>query len=59
MKRNVILTFDQKPTRVRFARVLTMATCPCLSVTSRCFNNERINLLFGIETFFDRSYSMS
>jgi len=32
----------------------------CVSVTSRCFitMNERVNLVFGMEVFFDKCYTV-
>ena len=38
------------PRDAMLARVLAMALCPCLSVTSRCSikSDERINLLYGV-----------
>ena len=34
--------------------------CVCVSVTSRCSikMNERINLVFGMEVFFDKCYTV-
>ena len=41
------------------ARVIAMALCQCLSVTSRCSikRDEWTNLVFGMVASFEQSYS--
>jgi len=47
------------PLDAMLARVLAMALCPCLSVTSQrsIKRDERINLLFDMKASFDQSYT--
>jgi len=48
------------PRDAMLARVLAMFLCLCLSVTSRCSVEVigRIKLVFGMEFFFDQSYTV-
>ena len=51
---------DFYPRDAVLARVLAMAPCPCLSVTSRCSIEVvgRIELVSGMEAAFDQTYTV-
>jgi len=62
MLKRTIRTGDEEEWRRMLARLLAMALCPSvsLSVTSRCSIEVagRIELVFGMEAFFDQSYTV-
>jgi len=62
MLKRTIRTGDEDEWRRMLARLLAMALCPSVSVsvTSRCSIEVagRIELVFGMEAFFDQSYTV-